>query len=214
MSILNDTHYPSITELIANFAEEVDVQKPVFERMVTDSETLCTMCVFYTSSIQKDYLVVIPQSNSFDESLPKLSEALHLFSARNCHSVLVTIPSKVALDNVVYSSINFFIAATHAAYVYYLPYTVTQDPDTGHSVIIWHDNISFAEQLSTADIDQSGIDFVNLLHAHVNVEAAPFDASEVLNYLSYHGFAIQGLNEHSVVPYIDMSVFEYTEKTI
>jgi hypothetical protein len=203
MPILTDSNYEPLSHLIADFADEVDVHKTVIERSFEQRETPCIMCIFYSSAAQKDYLVIVSQQDSFAETLPKLSEVLHLFAARKSHSVLLTVPSKIAVNDVVYDSINFFVAAYQMAYIYYLPYTRT---DTN---VIWHDDLSYIGELVLAELDQNGVDFVNILHAHVNIDAAPFEASEVLNYLSYHGFAIQSLNEHNVASYIDMSTFEY-----
>lgn len=207
MSLTTDSRYENICHLIEDFEDEVNIHKSIVETAVLGKETPCPMLVFYHNAIQKDYLIVVHNSDNFNDTLPKLSEALHLYQARNCHSVLVMLVSKIALDDVVYDSVNFFVASENLAYVYYLPFTVEDNSVT------WHDDRSFVDELATAEMDQNGLDFLHVLHAHVHMEDAPFEASEVLTYLSYNGFAIQSLNPHNSVSYIDMSTFDYQTAT-
>lgn len=203
MSLSDSQHYENVVALIEDFAAEVDIHKDIFQRTLAEQEPHCSVCVFYASPDQKDYLIVIPSQSNFSELLPKISEALHFYSARKSHVVLITVISKIAVDDIIYDSINFFVASPYSAYVYYLPYTVEDN------VAVWHDNIAFIDVLATAEMDQNGADFVNLVHAHVHVDGAAFEPAEILNYLSYQGFAIQSLNPANVVSYIDMSTFEY-----
>jgi hypothetical protein len=203
MSLLDDSHYENLSTLVEDFDSEVNVHKIVVESSFATHEHPCPMLVFYDTARQKDYLVVVHGTNSFEEVLPKISEALHLYSARSSHSVIVSVVSKIALNDVIYDSLNFFLASSDMGYVYYLPFT--QEGET----ITWHDDLSFIDELATAQMDQNGSDFMHLLHAHVHTDFSPFDAPTVLNYLSYHGFAIQSLNPHNVVSYIDMSNFDY-----
>lgn len=208
MTLLQDSHYSDICQMITDFADEVNVHKTVIENSVERRDSPNIMCVFYTHPHQKDYLVVVPEHDTFANALPKISEALHLFRARGCSAVLIAVATKIAVNDVVYDSVNFFVASVNSAFIYYLPYTI-HDLDSNQTPHVqWHDELSYIGEMAVAEMDQNGIDFINTIHAHVHVERAPFEASEVLNYLSYHGFALQALNEHNVVSYIDMSSFE------
>lgn len=198
-----DPHKDDILEIISDFDDELSIHKTLVEKSFERSESYSPMMIFYTDPSIKSMLVV-PDNQSFTDLLPKISEVMHLYSAIGSSSVLVTIASKIAIDDVNYDSVNFFIAARHAAYIYYMPYTVENNK------IIWHDEIGFAQELLSTDFDTNGQDLINIIRAHVHVENPAFNASEVLNYLSYQGYAIQFIDPNNTVPYIDMSPYSYT----
>lgn len=193
--------FTTIAEVVTNFDHEVDIHKTVLEASIKNGTPYCPMCIFYTSPDRKDYLITFNDFESNEAMLPKLSEALHFYSARDCSAVVISIVSRLNLDDVMYDSLNFFIAARHAAYIYYLPFSHNE------GVVTWHTESSLITELAHAEMDATGSSFVNLLHAHINVDTSVFDAAEVLNYLSYHNFAIQPLDENNIVSYIDLSSF-------
>lgn len=204
MALTEDPHYDSISMLIQNIADEVDIHKSVLEKMVLNGEPYAPMCIFYNDASTKHYLVVPKFDGDLKALMPKLSAAMHLYTALDSYSALITIASKIGIDDVIYDSINFFIVSKQMAFAYYLPYTQV------NGEITWHEDLSYVIELASAEMDQAGMDFVHMVHAHVHTENAPFDSSEILNYLSYHGFAIQSLNPSKIVPYIDISSFVYT----
>lgn len=198
-----DPHKDDILEIVADFQDELSVHKVLVEKSFDRSEKYSPMLIFYTDPVVKN-TVVVPHHDNFNDLLPRVSEIMHLFSALDCSSVIVSIASKIAIDDVDYDSVNFFIAARHAAYIYYMPYRVEDNS------IKWYDEVCFAQELLSTDFDINGQDLINIIRAHVHLEKPAFSASEVLNYLSYQGYAIQFMDPNNTVPYIDMSPYSYT----
>lgn len=203
MPLTNDAHYDHLKFLIEDISDEVDIHKSLLEKVRINNDHYSPMCIFYSDASSKHYLAVPQFDGDIKALMPKLSAAMHLFSALNSHSALITIASKIGIDDVIYDSINFFVVSKEMAFVYYLPYTEV------NGQFNWHEDLSYVVELSSAEMDQAGIDFVHMIHAHVQVDAPPFEASEIFNYLSYNGFAVQCLNPSKVVPYIDMSSYAY-----
>lgn len=198
-----DPHKNDILEIVSDFQDELSIHKTLVEKAFDRSEKYSPMLIFYTDPSTKN-IVVVPDTEVFVDLLPKISETMHLFNALESSAVIVSIASKIAIDDVTYDSINFFIAARHVAYIYYMPYTVDNNK------ITWYDEVCFAQELLSTDFDTNGQDLINIIRGHVHVEKSPFSASEVLNYLSYRGYAIQFMDPNNTVPYIDMSPYNYT----
>lgn len=198
-----DPNKDNILSIISDFATELSIHKSVAEQAVARSDTYNAMVILYSNSNTK-HLLVLPTAKSFVDILPQVSEILHLYSALQSYAALIVLPSKASVDGEIYESINFFIAARHAAFIYYAPYKIE------NNTCVWNENSFFSEELLESNLDANGKDLANVIRAHIQLDKSPFTASEVLNYLSYHEYPIQFLDENNVITYIDMSSYDYS----
>jgi hypothetical protein len=209
MTLVNDSHYNEITALISDFADEIQIHTKIIDRMIESNDPFSPMCVFFSTPTTKEYLIVPPPQENFAETLSKISAAMHLYCPLQAYSVLVVLRSKMMLNDEVYESLNFFVCSELCGFVYYLPFTI--DTTAPSKSIVWHEELAFIDVLTDAELDDNGRDFVSVLHSHIQVRNSAFTAADILCYLSRQGFAIQALNPNAIIPYIDMSTFEYTQ---
>ena len=124
---MNTSIQTDIAKVCINLSTEVKILQSLCETMFFSQKKYQPMATFYSDSSTRFITLTISPQTNFEDSLIRLSEILHLYSAIEAQSAIVSLTAKVNINDNSYESLMIFILSEEHAWHMMLPYTFDSD---------------------------------------------------------------------------------------
>lgn len=179
--------------------QEIDILKHTVEKCVLEGGRYSPMLTFMSSISERMLTVTIPYQDNYEDTFLRIAEVLHLYSALESYSVVVSLSAKKEINNQQYDVLTVFTLTDNYAGILSIPYTVDSS-----KVVIWHDDLFEMENIDDQDFDPTTKDMITMFFFFTHIEKPAYSASEVLSYLSRIGCAIYMFDKFNV-SYFDLT---------
>ena len=179
--------------------EELSVIRSTFELQFSQEKSFSPMMTFYNSLQQRMIALVTPPQDSFELTLQRISEALHLFPSLATHTLFVTMKSEIQYEDHSTDILTTFVLSEDYGYLVTMPYSIDS---TGN--VVWQSESFVYENLMDKEFSDLSQEMVDLFYMYTHMANSPFVVQEILSYLSFIGFSIELF--HSIkITYYDMT---------
>lgn len=192
----------NLENVCSNISSEIIVLKSLLESLHSHGNSYLPMLTFFSDKDTRLFTVNTPAQQTFDDSLIRISEALHLYSAANCESVVISLNASIHKDDVQYSSLIVFLLSDSAAWQINLPYIIQSD-----NTFFWHNDLFEVNQIVEEDIhsiENLTKDMLTMFYVYTHIDHSPYTLSEVLSYLSTTGAMIVN-HQNDIISFYDFS---------
>lgn len=179
---MNTSIQTDIAKVCINLDTEVKILQSLCETMFSSQKKYQPMATFYSDSSTRFITLTISPQTNFEDSLIRLSEILHLYSAINAQSAIVSLTAKVNINDNSYESLMIFILSEEHAWHMMLPYTFDSDQN-----VHWLNDHFETNEIYTEDHQNISKDMMNIFFLFTHTTPSPYSTSEVLSYLSATG---------------------------
>lgn len=179
--------------------QEIDTLKHTVEKCVAQNGHYSPMLTFMSSRDERMLTVAVPHQNNLEDTFVRIAEVLHLYSAINSYSVILSMVTKKEINDYQYDTLTVFTLTSDFAGILSIPYTVDSS-----NVLTWCDDLFQMEDIDDQDFDPTTKDMITMFFFFTHVEKPAYTASEVLSYLSRIGCAIYMFDKFDV-PYFDLT---------
>lgn len=182
--------------------QEIDTLKHTVEKCVSQNSNYLPMLTFMSTADDRMLTVTVPRQDNHEDTFVRIAEVLHLYSAIEPYSVVVSLSTKKEINNQHYDALTIFILTSDFAGILSIPYTVDSS-----NTVLWHDDLFEMENVDDQDFDPTTKDMITMFFFFTHIEKPAYTASEVLSYLSRIGCAIYMFDK------FDVSYFDLTPVT-
>jgi len=192
-----------LEKVCSPISTEITLIKSVFESVFFSQKKYQPMITFFSDSNTRYLTITIPSQETFNDSLTRISESLHLYSAINAHCATLSMTATLEKDGTTYNTLIIFLLSEEFAWQINLPYIITSD-----NSIVWQDDLFEINQIlqeNINSIENLTRDMLTIFYVYTHIHPSPYSLSEVLSFLSTTG-AVAALHTDQKVSFYDLSV--------
>lgn len=193
------TSLDNLKHVCSDIETEVSILKGTLEANFRQNINYSPMLTFFGPDNKRQIAVVIPSAETFEDTVIRLTEALHLYVALNSNCVTISLRTKTTHNNNNYDTLNLFLLSeTHAWQLTY-PYSIDDSNN-----IVWHNDLHEIEAVDEIEYDSNIKEMITAFYCMTHLIQPAFTVSEIISYLSSQNAAIQLLDGQKIA-YIDFS---------
>lgn len=190
--------YEQTKVLYKDIDKELVLLKSLLETQHSNNMTYNPMSVFIDSKHEKMLAITSPKLSTFQENTINIAEMLHLYTALDSFSSIVSLTSKINIDGNDYNNLSIFLVSDQNAYIFILPYRINDD-----NKIQWLTEHESCVNVADTEPSSEIKDFVTMLFVYTHLPMPVFTIAEILSYLSYNQYGI--LDFRKKYNYFEMS---------
>lgn len=188
-----------LKHICSDIETEVSILKGTLEANSVKNYNYTPMLTFFSSENKRQIAIVIPSAETFEDTVIRLTESLHLFVALNSASVTISLKTKVVYNNNHYDTLNIFLLSNSHAWQLTYPYTLDESNN-----VTWHDDLHEILSIDEVEYNSNIKEMITTFYYMTHLPESAFTVSEVLSYLSSQNAAVQLLDGQKI-SYIDFS---------
>lgn len=189
----------NLKNICSEIETEISILKGTLEHNLNNECTYSPMMTFFDSFNKRQIAIVIPPTDTIENTIIRLTEALHLFVALSSNSVVISMKTKVIHNNEYYDSLNIFLLSDSHAWQLTFPFTFDDS-----RVITWHDNLNEIIGVDDIEYDNNMKEMITAFYYITHLPDPAFTPSEIISYLSSQNAAIK-LLEGQKISYLDFT---------
>jgi len=192
----------ALEKVCSPISTEITLLKSVLESVHSSGKKYQPMLTFFSDSKTRFITLTIPFQENFNDSLIRISESLHLYSAINAHCVTLSFNANLEKDGSIYDTLIIFLLSEDSAWQINLPYSFNPD-----NSIIWMNDLFEINQILKENMDSIENltkDMLTMFYVYTHIDSSPYTFSEILSFLSTTG-AAAALHTDQEISFYDLS---------
>jgi hypothetical protein len=189
----------NLKHICSEIETEVSILKGTLESNYNNQCDYSPMMTFFDSFNKRQIAIVIPSADNIENTIIRLTEALHLFVALSSDSVIISMKTKIIHNDQYYDALNVFLLSQTHAWQLTFPFTVDDS-----NVITWHEDLNEIVGVDDIDYDANIKEMVTAFYYVTHLPDPAFSVSEIISYLSSQNATIK-LLEGQKISYLDFA---------